>query len=47
MKLVNLEIMSGGDNEVEIEHKSEKIKLRHRPKMGIFERIKYFNRLFP
>lgn len=39
--------MSGGDNEVDMNQKSDKIKLRNRPEMGMFEKFKYFNRLFP
>jgi hypothetical protein len=41
------EVMSGGDNEVEIHQKSNLIKMRNKPEMGIFERVRYFNRLFP
>jgi hypothetical protein len=39
--------MSGGDNEVEINQKSELIKLRNKPEMGKFEKSRYFGKLFP
>jgi hypothetical protein len=39
--------MSGGDNEVDINQKSDRIKHRNKPQMGLFGKIGYFNRLFP
>jgi hypothetical protein len=39
--------MSGGDNELDFIQKSNLIIERNKPKMGIFESMKYFNKLFP
>jgi hypothetical protein len=39
--------MSGGDNEIDFNNKSDVIKRRNKPVMGVFERLKYFNRMFP
>ena len=47
LKYIDDEIMSGGDNEVEINQKSELIKLRNKPEMGKFEKSRYFGKLFP
>lgn len=47
MDLIADEVMSGGDNEVEINQKSDRIKLRNKPETGIFGKVRYFNRLFP
>ena len=39
--------MSGGDNELDFIQKSNLIIMRNKPEMGIFESLKYFNKMFP
>jgi hypothetical protein len=43
---IAMETLSGGDNNVEIEQKSNILKLRNKSDFGIFEKG-YFNRIFP
>lgn len=39
--------LSAGDNERELDEKIERIHLRDKPKIGIFESSPYFKRMFP
>jgi hypothetical protein len=43
----NWEAISAGDLEDEIENKIEFLSHRGSPKMGLFEKSKYFKQLFP
>lgn len=43
----NWEAISAGDLEDEIETKMEFLSHRGQPKLGMFEKSKYFNRMFP
>jgi len=43
----NWEAISAGDLEDEIENKTEFLSHRGKPKLGFFEKSKYFNSIFP
>ena len=43
----NWEAISAGDLEDEIEDKAEFLSHRGKPKMGMFEKSRYFNQIFP
>ena len=46
-KLIAAEVMSAGDNEVDFIQKSNLIIDRNKPHLGMFEKSKYFDNLFP
>lgn len=45
--LIQAENMSCGDNEIDFANKSNIMFERKKPTMGLFERLPYFNKIFP